>query len=371
MPVNSPETAREMPAVSAVPAVPPVLALFHQRIEGDDSLMELARLRFSQAGLGIEPYASGPDELEWLLKFRPTAECPVIVHLPRNIDLLAEDGQKLVLEFATRFSGRVRGLVVHDQLELAQRAADYRRAIRRLAATLEPLSHSPILFVEYAAGVAPESFAQFHQSIHDEERVSVCLDVGHLGLRNIRSVFAASHSGQDVCAYKSCPPDLQRMIEAIQKAVASALPSVLEFIEHLGAGEKPIHFHLHDGHPLSACSPFGVSDHLSFFTQIPLAFQFKGRRSVPTMFGPQGLKQIVIAALNALGLERASFTLEIHPTEERRPLADAEPLFRHWHDKTNAEKMNHWLFVLQENARLVQQAIKEFASAGLRTAAVS
>ena len=49
-----------------------------------------------------------------------------------------------------------------------------------------------------------------------------------------------------------------------------------------------------------------------------------------------------------------SFSLEIHQGDGRLPLGDAAPLFRHWRDTTNAERMNAWLDVLAENAALVR-----------------
>jgi len=67
---------------------PHLLALFQKRIEGDDALLELARLRFFKAGLGAEIYATNPDELQWLLRFKPNNSVPVVVHLPRKINLL-------------------------------------------------------------------------------------------------------------------------------------------------------------------------------------------------------------------------------------------------------------------------------------------
>jgi hypothetical protein len=44
--------------------------------------------------------------------------------------------------------------------------------------------------------------------------------------------------------------------------------------------------------------------------------------------------------------------------ERSRPLADAAGLFRRWRDLTNAERMNHWLAVLAENALLVTSALE-------------
>jgi hypothetical protein len=335
----------------------PLLGLFHKRIEGDDSLMELARLRFREAGMGVEPYAATLEELEGLLRFRPSPHCPVVVHLPRSIDLLNEDRRALVLDFAVRFAGRIQGMVVHDQLELVQRPDDYLQSVRRLASELERIAGGPVLFVEYAAGLEPEQFLQFYHSVRDQARLSICLDVGHLGIWQTRKAFADVHPGLDVCGLKPGHPELPGLIEDVQRAVASALPKVFEFIRRLGRAVKPLHFHLHDGHPLSTFSSFGVSDHLSFFAEIPLGFVHRGKQATQPMFGPQGLARIVAAVLEVAGLDRVSFTLEIHPVDQRLPLGDAAPLFGHWRDKTNAEKMNHWLSVLQQNSRLLRQAI--------------
>jgi len=38
------------------------LGLFEKRIEGDDALLELARLRFKQARMGAEMHAATPQQ---------------------------------------------------------------------------------------------------------------------------------------------------------------------------------------------------------------------------------------------------------------------------------------------------------------------
>ena len=76
------------------------------------------------------------------------------------------------------------------------------------------------------------------------------------------------------------------------------------------------------------------------------------------MYGPSGLSEIVNASLIALSPERISFSLEIHPTEGRSDLGDASFLFDHWDDRTNAEKMNFWLSVLQQNHQLLLDAYR-------------
>jgi hypothetical protein len=127
------------------------------------------------------------------------------------------------------------------------------------------------------------------------------------------------------------------------------LPHVLAVVRSLGRLGKPVHFHLHDGHPLIP----GLRDHFSFLTRLPIPFSYEGRRSLSTMYGPAGLASIVSTAVEACAPQGVSFTIEVHQVEGRLPLADAAWLFPHWQDITNAERMNHWLSVLSENALLI------------------
>ena len=72
---------------------PPVLGLFQKRIDGDDALLALARLRFKEAGLGTEYYAETPAQLDALLQFKPTPETPAVAHLDRGLDLFSGEGR--------------------------------------------------------------------------------------------------------------------------------------------------------------------------------------------------------------------------------------------------------------------------------------
>jgi hypothetical protein len=135
--------------------------------------------------------------------------------------------------------------------------------------------------------------------------------------------------------------------------VATALPVVVELTHRVGATGKPVHFHLHDGHPLIA----GLPDHFSFLTQVPVPFTYEHRRSLQPLYGPAGLATIVTTAVEACGAERTSFMLEIHQAEGRLPLGDAAALFQHWRDTTNAERMNYWLGVLTENHLLLRAVL--------------
>ncbi len=333
------------------------LGLFAKRIEGDDCLLELARLRFQDSGMAAEMHADSPEQLDWMMKFRPGDESPVVVHLPRDFNLADERSRARILEFATRFAGRVAGLVIHDHEAMAAQREDYITAAWKLESQLEKLPRSPMLFIEYAVGLETADFMGFFTGIRDLDRISACIDIGHIGIREARAVYARNHGGQDVCALKSQPGWLPAVMGDVQAAVEAGAVAALELVERTAELRKPVHFHLHDGHPLSTVSPFGVSDHLSFFAEIPLDFEFSGRRAAPPLFGPAGLSKIVGRAVELLGLARCSFTLEIHPTGERLELGEASWLFKHWTDKTNAEKMNHWLAILVRNHELLRQAV--------------
>jgi hypothetical protein len=68
------------------------------------------------------------------------------------------------------------------------------------------------------------------------------------------------------------------------------------------------------------------------------------------MFGPAGLAAILQQAVSRIAPDRVSLTLEIHQAEGRLPLdAEAQQLFAHWRDRTNAERLNYWLSVVTTN----------------------
>jgi hypothetical protein len=345
---RSPVSAEPVPP-RPPPTLPPLRALFQRRVDGDDALLRLARLRFAQAGLAAEVYADTPEQLEWILGFAPSQPHLPVVHLGRQVNLLDERGRAVVQKFAVRFAGRVAGLVVHDKAEMATRTGDLVAGIGGLG--LRP--DGPVLFLEYAAGLALDWFVEVAERLRDVPQVGACVDVGHVGIAQARASFSRAHPGLDLAALHPGDARLPELAAEVQAAVASALPAVLELTRSLGRVGKPIHFHLHDGHPLIP----GLSDHFSFLTRVPVPFDYQGRRSLDPLYGPAGLAAIVSAAVDAGG-GGASLTLEIHQADGRRPLGDAAGLFGHWRDRTNAERMNHWLAVLAENALIVTCALE-------------
>ena len=327
----------------------PVHALFQQRVDGDDALLRLAGLRFAQMGVAAEVYAGTPDDLEYVLQFVPAHARLPMVHLNRTVNVLHERDRALVGEFADRFAGRVAGLVVHDKREMGAQTDRLLAGLHDLNASLRGRPDGPLVFLEYAAGLDRGWFVEVAERIQDAERVSCCIDIGHIGLRQVAATFGARHPGLDLKKLGPADYRLPDLVADIQDAVGSALPHVLDVVRSLGRLGKHVHFHLHDGHPLVP----GLRDHFSFLTRLPIPFSHQGRRSLGMMYGPGGLASIVSTAIDACPPRGVSFTLEIHQAEGRLPLADAAWLFPHWRDTTNAERMNYWLSVLSENAMLI------------------
>jgi hypothetical protein len=324
-------------------------ALFQQRVDGDDALLRLAGLRFAQMGAAAEVYADTPEQLEYVLPFVPAHERLPMVHLSRGVNVLHGRDRALVAEFADRFAGRVAGLVVHDKREMGAQTDRLVAGLRDLNARLCQRPDGPLVFLEYAAGLDRGWFVEVAERLGDAERISCCIDVGHVGLRQVTATFGDRHPGLDLKKLGPADHRLPDLVADIQDAVESALPHVLDVTRALARLGKHVHFHLHDGHPLVP----GLRDHFSFLTRLPVSFSYRGRRSLNMMYGPAGLASIVSTALGACPPQRVSFTLEIHQVEGRLPLADAAWLFAHWQDTTNAERMNYWLAVLAENAMLV------------------
>ena len=328
-----------------------VHALFQQRVDGDDALLKLAGLRFAQMGAAAEVYADTPDQLEYVLQFVPSHASLPVVHLSRGVNVLHGRDRAVVREFADRFAGRVAGLVVHDKREMGAQTDRLLAGMRELNARLCERPDGPLVFLEYAAGLDRGWFVEVAERLQEAERVSCCIDVGHIGLRQVVARFGDRHPGLDLKKLSPMDGRLPDLVADIQDAVESALPHVLDVIRSIGRLGKHVHFHLHDGHPLVP----GLRDHFSFLTRLPISFSYQGRRSLSMMYGPDGLASIVSTAIAACPPQEVSFTLEIHQVEGRLPLADATWLFPHWQDTTNAERMNYWLSVLSENVMLMSQ----------------
>jgi len=335
---------------------PPLHAIFHRQISGDDALLRLAQARFQEVGVGPEFYPGSPAELRYEQQFNPGGPAGTsTVHLPRNLQVFDRRAHDAILAFAAACSPGVLGLVLHDQPEVVEHPDEYVQAVEALDRRLCQAGLGPMVFIEYACGLEVEPFTQLFQNVRNCTRIGACIDISHIGIRECQREFARGHPELDVCHLKPGHELLPDCVEDVQRACAAALPAVLHAVQSIGALGKPLHFHLHDAHPCSPFSRYGVSDHVSFDRQIPIPFVYRGQRALAPMFGPGGLRAVVAAALNTASAESISLTLEIHAPYPAYnvELGEYESLFDHWTDLTNAEHMNHWLDVLLQNHRLL------------------
>jgi hypothetical protein len=336
---------------------PKLLAMFAVQppIQGDEALLRLAAARLTQAGLGGEMYPASPEHLRALLPLRP-AGLPCTAHLPRNCNLLEETGRESILAYARIASGALYGVLVHDHLAFGADVQGTVRAFRALDRALACIPDAPLLFVEFAAGLEPEQFAGLFEESRDLQRVCPAIDVSHVAIHLCRTLYARDYPGEEVCALRPDSPGLAGRLDAVQAVAAQARAGAVGLTARLARLGTPLHFHLHDGHPLSIHSQFGVSDHLSFLQQIVLPFPYRGRHGVAGVFGIGGLRELVTAALAIPPAGRVSFMIEVHPQEGRSPLHEHRELFGAWSDLANAERMNYWLDRLVDNATLLRDA---------------
>ena len=217
------------PATSPDQPVPEALhALFYRRVAGDDALLQLANLRFAQTGLAAETYADSPGELEHVLEFIPPHPRLPTVHLNRGINLLNEQSRATVGEFADRFAGRIGGLVVHDHRDMGNQTDRLLTVLRELNARLCELPDGPLVFLEYAAGLEPGWFVELAEKLQDAERVSVCIDIGHLGIWHASARFARSHPGLNLRDLHPGDARLPELAADVQDAVGSAVGDVID-----------------------------------------------------------------------------------------------------------------------------------------------
>jgi hypothetical protein len=323
---------------------PVVRGLFQRRVRGDDAIFTLAQLRFAESGMAAELYADAAEQLEHELRFLPPQPALPVVHLNRYLNLLHEDGRGVTEYFIRQFRGRLLGLVIHDQPEMEGRIPEVVSAMNR-ATKPERHMDSPTVFLEYAAGIEPERFVELAQQMIDIQGASVCIDIGHIGIRESRRRLAQIHPNLDIDTLRRDPGRAPELISDVQSAIRSARQVVLDMIRAIGKIGKPLHFHLHDGHPLIR----GLADHFSFLTRLPVPVNWDGRYSLEPMYGLNGLAQVLKAIAMNCPPDRVSITIEVHQAEGRLPLGNATELFAHWEDLTNAERMNYWLSVLADN----------------------
>ena len=328
--------------------VPAVRGLFQRHVSGDDAILRLAQLSRSLAYAEL-PYADTPEQLEYELGFLPPHPALPVVHLNREVNPFHEDSQNLIeASLSADLRGRVPGPVIHDRAETASQIPEVVSVMHRVtAAGRNP--GDPIVFLEYAAGMEPESFVDLARQLAEVNNASVCIDIGHIGIRESRRRLKGIHPKLDLETLRRDGGRAPELIYDVRKAIRSALDVVLDMIRSIGSLGKPLHFHLHDGHPLTP----GLADHFSFLNRLPIPFAWEGRYSLELMYGLPDLTQVLATIARNCPFDRTSITLEIHQSEGRLPVGNAAALFAHWEDLTNAERMNYWLSVLTDNYTIV------------------
>ncbi len=327
---------------------PQIMAIFNRMIDGDDALFRLASARFAEGGIGAEIHPSSPETYIYNRSFLDDGVY-CTAHLPRNIDLADLSAIDVLEGYSLLDPVLINGMVVHDSFMLSGSMPE---VLPRLELLDENLSS--VLFVEYAAGLGFETFYEIASSVAGMKNIGICIDVSHIAIQACRIEFSRSNQNVDICSLKPSDPSYAKYFEDIEAAVANARVFVFDYLERLCKLDLPLHFHLHDGHPSSTFSPYGVCDHLSFLHTIPIPFSHNGRTSVDCFYGVAGLEKICNIINANCDRTRTSLMLEIHPQPGTRALGKYSELFSHWNDLHNAEQMNYWLDILLDNAALLR-----------------
>ena len=337
--------------------MPQIHGLFHRHFEGDDALLRLARRRFEEFGILAELYPANVEHAlaEWPLT---PGEGPLhYAHLPRHLDVLSSPHRDEIGRFASSLCERARGLVVHDQHAWLDRPSDVVVALRKLDKLLAAVPQAPALFVEYAADLPLDWFVALAEDIRELKRIHICVDTGHIVLHGTRTHFGRLRPGVDLWSLARDGERARAWLVDLEHAIDLGIRDLLAVIRSIAALRRPLHVHLHDAHPLSLLSRYGVSDHLSFLQSVPVAPVVYRAGVVPSMLGPRGLTEIVRRLTGDNGPDQVTFTLEIHPTNQgqRDPLGPHQELFGHWTDLAHAELTNAWLSTLGSNVALLRE----------------
>lgn len=347
----------EAQAQAQAAGLPEVFGILHRHLAGDQSLLRLAQAQLESAGMGAEVYPASVAQALADWQYVPRGLRRHIVHLPRTWDVCSANDRGLVLAFARSLAGRVRGLVLHDQPDWPRRTDALAAALADLDRQLATVEGEPMLFLEYAAGLTPDTYANIVQRLVHLPRVSACIDTGHVTAFVAKGWMTERHPRLQITSVDPADPGLGALAADLREAARRATEALVGLADRLASIGKPMHFHLHDGHLLSRLSRYGVSDHLPFGQTIPVGTALAGDGALPTMLGSEGLGRVLAAVRAHLSAADVSLTLELHPHLRlaRKPLGSWASWFRHWTDLTNAELTHAWLDQVTEQAALVRR----------------
>jgi sugar phosphate isomerase/epimerase len=337
--------------------MPQIYGLFHRHFDGDEALLRLARQRFEELDIAAELH---PNNVEHALAEWPLAPGDGILHfahLPRHLDVLSSQHRDEISRFVSHLSGRARGVVVHDHRSWLDRPSDVVAALRKIDKFLAATPQAPAVFVEYAADLPLDWFVALAEDIRELGRVHICVDTGHVVLHGTKAQFGRLRPGVDLWSLARDGERARAWLVDLEHAIELGIRDLLAVIRRIVALGQPVHFHLHDAHPLSLLSRYGVSDHLSFLQAIPVPSVVYRAGVVPGVLGPRGLSEILRPLTAESVSQRVTLTLEIHPTNEgqREPLGPHQELFGHWTDLAHAELSNAWFSTLAANTVLLRE----------------
>lgn len=335
--------------------IPGINGLLNYHIEGDDALLYLGRDRYERAGMGAEIHPSNPDHLSQILKVLPNGRSST-VHLPYSV-ALDHDDTDIIRDFVFAGGSEISGYVLHDTMLYREDLDKGLEYIKKLSGKLQGKSDG-VVYVEYAVGLPFEVYYDLAQKIKDLPNIGVCIDIGHLAINATVADFYKKHPSIYV---RDLKPDSDMSMETyhkIDESVCNGRRDSFSIIEALCKVGASVHFHLHDGHPMSTFSPYGVCDHLPFFWEIPTFLPEVG--SIGGIYGILGLRRVLEIALGNISDEKLTFTLEIHPQPGQKEL-DIELLqyFSNWTDLTNAKSMNFWMDLVIQNAMIFKELCED------------
>jgi hypothetical protein len=333
---------------------PELFAIFHRNFPGDEALLRLFQAKFEAAGLGAEIYPGDLTEALATWQFVPRVPPCHMIHMPRHWDVFVEADRQRLLDMASGLAGRVRGLVLHDGRDWFARRGELLAALGELERGLVERRDPTLVFLEYAAGLELDQYAQLIEQAQALPHLSACIDTGHVTVFTARAVLrrlAPEVNPDDPGTLERIPRD--RLISAVQTAESQARQALVALAQRLSRLAKPVHVHLHDGHLFARWSMFPVSDHS------PIGWD-AGDSDHP-LLGESGVADFLRALFANGGLGRTSITLEVHPSRhrERRPLGPYAPLFTHWSDLSHAEMTNAWIELLLAQHALVRRIVDQ------------
>ena len=148
------------------------------------------RRRFHAADLGPEFYPENPAALVRSMSFHPGQSSGTsTVHLPRHLNLFDPRSLDEIVAFARSCGPGVRGMIVHDQPDVAGRFEEYVRQVRVLDKRLEEGGPGPLVFIEYAVGLEVPRFVELFEAVRDCERISACIDISHIAIRECQRAY--------------------------------------------------------------------------------------------------------------------------------------------------------------------------------------